>query len=307
VRNLQRSIRVEAERALLLAVLLTAPPSVLGAEPLDTIRQAFLASSQRLTSGVGKGVYRHYRQMSEGNWQLKQDADIAIRFNRINYQIYLNYKTDDLGHDNERRIIFDGNAIMAAWFTPNVHPTGSEAHVYPAINHPDGLSQPGIAMFPWDVARLSLNLWNPDRLFREVAAERLEIKQIVGGDLVGECPMARSDRVRIRFECPRRFGFNVARLQTSNVGQAEPAIDVHVEWKEGPDGLWYIRSLDTRRVLLKDGEVFMRIRDILKFTAFEPNAAVAPQMFTEAALQLFPGSRIIDQRPGVKERIRRLP
>ncbi len=62
--NQQRSVHLGAERAFLLPVILAAPIRVCGAEPLETIREAFRASSQRLTSGIGKGIYRHYRAVT---------------------------------------------------------------------------------------------------------------------------------------------------------------------------------------------------------------------------------------------------
>jgi hypothetical protein len=73
----QRSGHLGAGRTLLLAVVLAAPGRVCGAEPLETICAAFRAASQGLTSGIGKGNYRHYEAVTGGDWQLKQDADLT--------------------------------------------------------------------------------------------------------------------------------------------------------------------------------------------------------------------------------------
>jgi hypothetical protein len=51
----------------------------------------------------------------------------------------------------------------------------------------------------------------------------------------------------------------------------------------------------------------LRIRDVIKYTEFQPNAKVDPRLFTEAALGLPSRSRIIDHRGGARERIRRVP
>src|SRR5438552_387167 len=83
----QRSIHIGAGWALLLAVVLAAPAWVCGAEPLETIREASRASSQGLTSGVGKGTYRHYRAIGEGDWQLDRDADVSAYFDGKKYHI----------------------------------------------------------------------------------------------------------------------------------------------------------------------------------------------------------------------------
>ena len=65
----RRSGHLAAGRALLLAVVVAAPDRVCGAEPLETICAAFRAASQGLTSGIGKGTYRHYEAVTGGDWQ----------------------------------------------------------------------------------------------------------------------------------------------------------------------------------------------------------------------------------------------
>src|SRR5262245_10339173 len=89
------SVCIEAKRALLLAVLLASPPWVRGVEPLETIREAFRASSQGLTSGIGKGTYRHYQAIPGGDWQLREDADLTTYFDGKKYHIELIYHRDE--------------------------------------------------------------------------------------------------------------------------------------------------------------------------------------------------------------------
>ena len=240
----QRSGRLGAGRALLLAVVLAAPGRVCGAEPLETICTAFRAASQGLTSGIGKGTYRHFEAVTGGDWQLKQDADLTTYFDGKTYHIDLKYHRDELMGVDSRRIIFDGKTIMEASFAPKIHPTGAEGRVLQPQDFGTGVSKPSEADFPWDVALLAGNVWHPERLIKNVTPQRIEIRQTPGGDLVGSYPLVNTDRVRVRFECPQDSGFNLARMQVLNVGQAEPAEDVRIEWKQSPTGLWYIRSLD---------------------------------------------------------------
>ena len=82
-----RSTHLGSEWAILLAVILGTPAWVCAAEPLETIREAFRVSSQGLTSGAGKGVYRHYRAIGTGDWQLMQDADLTASFDGRKYHI----------------------------------------------------------------------------------------------------------------------------------------------------------------------------------------------------------------------------
>jgi hypothetical protein len=93
----RRSVHLGAVRALLLAVVSAAPAWVRGAEPLPTIREAFRASSQGLSSGLGKGIYRHYRAFAGGDWQLKVDADVSVYLadGRYHIDLVLQPSSDD--------------------------------------------------------------------------------------------------------------------------------------------------------------------------------------------------------------------
>jgi hypothetical protein len=301
----QHSVRLRTERTFLLAIVLATPACVLGAEPLETIREAFRASSQGLTSGVGSGTYRHYRAFAGGDWQLKVDADVSTYFVGRRYHIDLVLHRDDLRKNVARRIIYDGEAVTEAWFTPSIHPTGAQAHISRAIDDGDGLSRPWNGVFRLDVAQLSRSVCDPERLTRGAGAMDLQIAQTSQGELVVTRRLVGRDWIRI--QCPGRFGFNIAHLQHVGEGQKEPAREVRVEWKQSLDGLWYIRSVDETLVLRNEKGAIWRVRNVLKYTQFEPNAKVAPKMFTEESLGLPSKSRITDGRPGAKERERQWP
>ena len=68
-----------------------------------------------------------------------------------------------------------------------------------------------------------------------------------------------------------------------------------------------VRSLDETQVLRDAKNAVWRVRDVLKYTEFEPNAKVDPRLFTEAALRLPSRSRIIDDRPEAREPTRLVP
>lgn len=124
--------------------------------------------------------------------------------------------------------------------------------------------------------------------------------------MVGSYRLLNTDRVHVRFECSRQLGFNISREQVFNAGEKEPARDVRLEWKQSPNGLWYVRSLDEKEVLRDEGNKIWRTHDVMKYTEFEPNAKVDLKMFSEESLQLKPGSQIVDSRPGAKQRVRRV-
>ena len=293
-----RSTHSGSESAILLAVIVGTPASVCAAEPLETIREAFRVSSHGLTSGTGKGVYRHYRAIGAGDWQLMQDADLTTSFDGRKYHIDLVYRRDELRKDHVRRIIYDGKTVTEAWFTPAQHPTGAEARVSRPLGNGGGLSRPWNGVFPWDVSQLVRNVWDPETSVRGARAQDLEIVQTAVGDLVMSHRLIGRDRVRFQF--PHQSGFNIGRLQHFNEGQTVPTRDVRVEWKQDPSGLWCVRSLDETQVLRDAKNAVWRVRDVLKYTEFEPNAKVDPRLFTEAALRLPSRSRIIDDRPGAQ-------
>ena len=230
--------------------------------------------------------------------QLKQDADLTTYFDGKKYHIELKYHRDEqlMGVDS-RRIIFDGKAVTEASFTPRIQPTGAQGRVVQPEDFGTGVSRPSEADFPWDVSLLVGNIWHPERLIKNVTPQRIEIGQTPGGDLVGSYPLVNTDRVRVRFECPRDSGFNLARMQVFNVGQAEPAEDVRIEWKQSPTGVWYVRSLDKTDVFRDPRIPVARIRNVLKYTEFQPNAKVDPKLFMEGSLGLPSRSRILDCAP----------
>jgi hypothetical protein len=301
-----RSGRPAGEWALLPTVVVLALPAgvVRAAEPLEVIREAFRASSQGLTSGIGKGAYRHYRARGDDDWQLKQDADLTVYFDGKKYHIDLAFHRDDLREDDARRIIYDGEAVTEAWFTPAVHPAGAQAYVSSALQY-DGLNRPWNGIFRWDVAQLSRNVWDLERSTRKAGAGDLEIAQTTDGDLILTHRLIGRDWIRAK--CPRRSGYNIARLQHFNERQNRPAREVRIEWKQGPGGLWYVRWLDETQVLRDAKGAVWRTRDVVKYTEFEPNAKVDPKRFTEESLGLPARSRILDGRPGARGPERRVP
>jgi hypothetical protein len=303
----QRTGHLGAGRALLLAVVLATPGRVCGAEPLETICAAFRAASQGLTSGIGKGTYRHYEAVTGGDWQLKQDADLTTYFDGKKYHIELKYHRDEVTKVDSRRIIFDGKTITEAMFAPTINPTGAMGRLCQPEDFGSGVSRPSEVDFPWDVGLLVGNIWHPERLIKNVTPQRIEIGQTPGGDLVGSYPLGNTDRVRVQFACPRDSGFNLARMQVFNVGQAEPAEDARIDWKQSPTGLWYVRSIDQTDVFRDPRIPVARIRHVLKYTEFQPNARVDPKLFLEAALGLPSRSPILDWRPGAKAPFRQVP
>jgi hypothetical protein len=274
-----RSVRPGLPMGLLLGAVFATPVWVRGAQPLETVRAAFRASSRGITSGSGKGIYRYYEAVAGGDWVLKTDADISTHFDGKKYYIELTFHPDYRGLSC-RRIIYDGRVVKATWFSPGMLSRGQTEVITPE-DYGDGLSRPQLADFPWDVAKLSSNVWDVERLVQTVTAGKIEIRESREGDLIGSLPVINSDRARVRFECPKRFGFNIAGLQVFNVQEERPAQEYRVEWKQAPNGLWYVTSLQEEFLHRDD---MKRFRRVMKYSEFEPNAKVDPRMFTQESL-----------------------
>ena len=267
-----------------------------GVEPPETIREATRASVEGLTSGIGKGVFRHYRASGEGGWKLVQDADLATYFDGHRYHIELAYHRDGFRRNEICRIIYNGDRATCGWFSPRIHPSGARGQIFAPDDHGDGLARPLGADFPWDVSRLPGNVWDFDFPPGKVVPPSIAVERETGGDLVLTIGLIGGERVRA--DCPQSAGFRIGRLRTFNPGREVPAEDLRVGWKQDPGGLWYIRSMDRTTVLRDERNATWRTRDVFKYTEFEPNAKVEPKMFTIESLRLPAGSRIQDNRVG---------
>ena len=183
-------------------------------------------------------------------------------------------------NEQKRRIIYDGRIIMGS----SLKPEGEDRFRFNVEDEGDGLARPYRAGFPWDIAHLSGTVWNPEREIRDPTVQRLEIGITSQRDVSGTYVLSENNRVQVRFECSRRFGFYLTRTQLFNMGQPKPKSDVRLEWKQSPNGPWYVRSLDDMRVVHDAKVGIMRVRDVLKYTEFEPNAKVDARRCMGAAL-----------------------
>jgi hypothetical protein len=277
------------------------PAWVYGAEPLETVREAFRTSSKELTSGIGWGRYRYYEAVPGGDWQLKIDANMLARFDGKRYHIDLTFERDEKRKLDSRRMIYDGKAVTDAFFMPSAHPTGAHARIFTPETDDWRVARGAWGDFPWDVTNLVENVWNPEQLIKNLGARRITIKETSEGDLVGSYSRFNNKGEPIesvRFECPRRFGFNLAREQVFNRGETHPAHESVLQWKQDPNGLWYVTSLLETFEERNETRPIGSLRAVIMYSHFEPNAKVDPSAFTEKSLQLPTGTPIVDVRPG---------
>jgi hypothetical protein len=292
--------------ALLVVWLLIAPGWVRAADPLETVCEAFRASSNGLHSGIGKGKYRHYEAVPGSDWQLEVEADILAQFDGRKFHVDFMFAKDEVRRLDSKRMFYDGEKITAAMFTPKSHPTGAQAYVTAPNDSGDGLARGAWGDFQWDVTNLAKNVWDPERIFKILGANRVEIKETPDGDLVGSYLIS-DHRIRILFECPRRFGYNLSKEQVFNVGEDHPAQEFSLQWRQGPKGLWYVTSLvETFATRDERGKADKRWRAVVMYSKFEPNVKVDPSLFTEESLRMPAGSWIVDSRPQAKQRSRQI-
>jgi hypothetical protein len=271
-------------------------------DPRETVCKAFRTSERNLVSGNGSGVYRSYSGVEGKDWVLTVDSDFSAHFNGGKYHLKFTYRHDRLFGTTSERIIFDGQVIRSARFSPLCHPTGAEGFIRTPETLGDGVFKPGVPPIFWDITKLANNVWNPEMLLHGPRAAELEFQITPEGDVIVSYDIPRAGgRDRVRFECPRRFGYNIGKKEEFNGNEPErPVRSAHLDWKQSSSGLWYVRSLDeTYLGRDQDGSQF-RERRVLIFSAFEPNAVVDPKLFTEESLELPDGTRIVDQQVGRK-------
>ncbi len=274
-----------------------APPS--DAEPLAVIRSAFDASSSNLKSGIGHGVFRHYeRPVDTKDWELVTEADIEVHFDKSKYHILLDFTESNALLKLDRQvIIYDGSAVFTSRFSEQIKPVGSQTSVYNPSPVPSNLVRPVRAGFPWDVTKLGACLVNVNRLIENIGEDAITLVKTQDGDYVGEHEVGKSGKCV--FKWPRKYGYNVSVRQLSTDG--EPAGDMVATWRQS-GGVWYVESL-TEYGKYPESES----RDELEYDDFEVNAEVSPDLFTMDALAMPSGSRILDQRPEVKQPIHFVP
>jgi hypothetical protein len=274
----------------------TTPVRACGDEPVVVVCKAFHASSTGLTSGKGRGIYRHYESAPGKDWQLKIDANLHVQFEGRKYRVDLGFARDFLGLD-ARRIIYDGEAIADIMFSRNIHPSGAQAWLSSPQDHDHGFAHLAWGEFPWDVTNLARNVFDPEQLRKNSGSWRIKIDESSDGDLVGTYYSLVDNNYRVRLEWPRRFGFNLARMQSFNPDADRPYRDSSLQWKRDPSGLWYVTSLqETFETYKEGGQLDGRFRAVMMYAKFEPNCRVDPSLFVEDPLRLPEKSRIIDNR-----------
>jgi hypothetical protein len=176
-----RSPAVEIRWLLVLAAIVATPDRVRGADPLETVRDAFHASSEGLHSGRGKWKYRHYEAVPGGDWQLKMEADFLAQFDGRKYHVDFTFEKDELRRLDSKRLFYDGEKVTVAEFTPQAHPTGAQAHVFTPENYGDGLARGAWGDFPWDVTNLANYVWDPEKLVKNLGDRDPELRDRTRG------------------------------------------------------------------------------------------------------------------------------
>lgn len=137
---------------------------------------------------------------------------------------------------------------------------------------------------------------NLDVLAKTLSPKDVRIIEAPGGDIVGSFPVKNSQSGRIRFECGREFGLNLANVKIFFDENKAPIHDYRIQWKKGDGDVWYISSLvDDHN--LTGHNITIHTELILK--DFIPNANIEKTMFTRESLQAPDGSRILDRRTKV--------
>lgn len=268
--------------------------------PLATLQAAYQAVSSNLVSGFGTGSYEIYIAPAgkESQQELKLKAKTKVFFDRGKFHIRFDYEKDDIHRLDSRIIIYDGTAILVSRISKHIHPAGSEGDIYEAKPTHHTLVK---ACFDYNPCQLPLSILNIDWLSDPKYASNLSIEQDANNDYSGSYVFARAPRhLRATFLATHRSGYNINTHRVFLTDCNDHLyITCHAEW-ERKKNIWYVKTLDTEESPLGGRHTE---RSIFKYTNFEPNVDVSPELFKFEALSLTPNARVIDRRPNVEESV----
>jgi len=269
-----------------------------GSEGLRIVQAATDAAASALVSGMGEATYKHFaRSKKDPSQEAHAEAQLSVAFDRGKYRLEFRYSKHSL--KTERQIIvYDGTAIFSNRFTKNIHPVGSHTDVFD-VPEGQGKVRPQLAGFPWDVTKLHSSLVDLNRVLKNVSADKIQVILSPEGDYVGQFPSGGNSFVK--FECPRKYGFNVGRTSIYGSSSAKPVQEFIATWKKDGD-VWYVDTFSEEFDSSTRQE-----RSEMHYNKFTANAKVSPELFTMAALEMPAGSRILDHRPKTAQPIHYVP
>lgn len=256
-------------------------------EELKTIQEASELTAKNLKSGMGVGNFTLSERASANDpWIVKTSAIISASFKGEKYYVDLMFKPLP-GSYVRRIIIYDGESISTARFSPRIKPYGAEAEIFDSSL--DGLHIPRLTELNWDVAKLPLHALSIDVISKKLGKEAIVLTRTDSGDVRGEYVL--SKKVKCAFTCAREYDYNVAEISAWNEGVASPAQQYKVKWKRDKK-VWYVSEISDEMTTL-DGK---QVRSELKYDRFEPNANIDPALFEHPSLELPAKARTLDRR-----------
>jgi hypothetical protein len=262
------------------------------AEPLDLVREAYLATQSSLRSGSGEAIFESYaRPLHSEQWQLRVRAKCRIWFRDSKYHIRLVYDKDEDRNLKSRVIINDGSALLTNCRSPRLMPLGEEGAIYDANTN---ANTPVSAAFPFNPAKLPDAFLSIEALVKTPDLH-LEVKR-VGENLCRGTFQAGNDHSR--FEAAARDGYNVSSWQAFSTGSVKPVQSHTGVWLRDMDS-WYVKSVTIDFNPAKAPST----REVLSYSKFVVNPSVDDSYFKFEALELKVGARILDQRREAKELI----
>jgi hypothetical protein len=165
-----------------------------GAEPLDTVVQAYRATSRELKSCSALAMYREFQGPDAEHLTLITDADVEIYFRDSKYALAPTYSLEPRG-TRLQRILADETSITATRFSERIHPLGADTR----ITNRAGVN----TAFPWDVSKLFKGALDVEVVSRNVARDLFTIEQTPVGDIDCVFRVKNSESGRVEFRCLR--------------------------------------------------------------------------------------------------------
>jgi outer membrane lipoprotein-sorting protein len=251
---------------------------------LTLAKAAYDAATKSLRSGSGRGTYTLY--FGEGNndeESLAFQADTMIKFKDGRYYIKLTYKKH-YSNDSVKIIIYDGKSILVNSFAPRFQPFGAEGQI---LNAPTN-EIPHAADVSFNPARFPDCVLPLDPLIAN--GIQLRFEALANGDYRGTYDAA---GCAADFLISKAHGYNAVSHRILSARSKRPGDVFEAQWKK-VDNVWVISKWKAKSYT--NGKLLNMA--VFEYADFKPNAKIEADAFTFKALEVPPGGRILDRRPG---------
>jgi hypothetical protein len=216
------------------------------------------------------------------------EGQLILAVDGPRYFVELTFDRDQL-ELTRRVIVHDGSVLATNRFSPRISRTGSETDIYQPESAGANTVPATRAGLPFDPSRLSYALTDLEAHRRNVGDKKFRLEPTPPDDarLVLSHPLGTQSQARLTINPEHGYLLEAVWAGTEGSPYFQRTT---ADWRE-IDGVWCV-------VKLRHEVHYEGLHEVteLEFDDVQPNAPVDPKLFTLAALEMPPGTRVIDRR-----------